>query len=219
MIMPDGLWLAIGLAAQIAFGARFIVQWIASERARASLLPEHFWRFSVLGSVLMLAYAVHQRDPVIMTGQALGLAIYLRNLQLMAQAAGGRVRSFLWPWLLLGALAGVAGTLASPAPLSALMERAPSGWLVLGFIGQTLFTGRFVVQWLASERSGAPSNPVAFWYLSIIGSGLLLAYAIETGDPVVILGQSLGMAVYLRNLQLWRHPAAAGEADAPQALR
>lgn len=214
--MPGSLWLVIGLTAQLAFGARFIIQWLASERARVSLLPEHFWRFSVLGSVLMLAYAVHQRDPVIMAGQALGLAIYLRNLQLMARSSARAAPSFLIPWLLLGSLAVLCGALASPAPMSAVLERAPSAWLVLGFVGQALFTGRFIVQWWVSERHGVPSNPRAFWYLSIIGSGLLLAYALKTGDPVVILGQSLGMAVYLRNLQLWGPaPSSAGEASRP----
>ncbi len=216
--MPDELWLAIGLCAQLAFGARFIIQWLASERARASVLPEHFWRFSVLGSVLMLAYAAHQRDPVIIAGQALGLSIYLRNLQLMARSDGRSGSHFLPPWLLLCSLAVIGGALASPAPLAAVLDRVPSGWLLLGFVGQALFTGRFIVQWWVSERRGMPCNPLAFWYLSIIGSGLLLAYALKTGDPVVILGQSLGMAVYLRNLQLWGRPPPRNTAAASQQL-
>ncbi|WP_341963745.1 lipid-A-disaccharide synthase N-terminal domain-containing protein [Pseudomonas sp. RC10] len=75
-------------------------------------------------------------------------------------------------------------------------------WLAVGFIGQLAFTGRFVLQWLYSEYKKRSVIPVGFWYLSIIGSALLLAYAIYRQDPVFIVGQSFGFIVYLRNLQL-----------------
>jgi lipid-A-disaccharide synthase-like uncharacterized protein len=77
-----------------------------------------------------------------------------------------------------------------------------SMWLAVGFIGQLAFTGRFVLQWLYSEYKKRSVIPVGFWYLSIIGSALLLAYAIYRQDPVFIVGQSFGFIVYLRNLQL-----------------
>ena len=75
-------------------------------------------------------------------------------------------------------------------------------WLAVGFVGQLAFTGRFVLQWLYSEYKKRSVIPVGFWYLSIIGSALLLAYAIYRADPVFIVGQSFGFIVYLRNLQL-----------------
>ena len=75
-------------------------------------------------------------------------------------------------------------------------------WLVLGFAGQLVFTGRFALQWLYSEYKKRSVIPVGFWYLSIVGSALLLAYAIYKEDPVFIVGQSFGFIVYLRNLQL-----------------
>lgn len=75
-------------------------------------------------------------------------------------------------------------------------------WLILGFCAQVAFTGRFVVQWIASERQGKSVIPIAFWYLSLIGSLGLLLYAIVRTDPVFILGQSFGCIVYLRNLML-----------------
>jgi lipid-A-disaccharide synthase-like uncharacterized protein len=75
-------------------------------------------------------------------------------------------------------------------------------WLYLGFLGQFLFGLRFLVQWLASERKGESVIPVHFWYLSLIGSLILLTYAIVRRDPVFILGQSTGLFVYLRNLML-----------------
>jgi lipid-A-disaccharide synthase-like uncharacterized protein len=75
-------------------------------------------------------------------------------------------------------------------------------WLVLGFVAQALFSARFILQWIASERAGKSVMPVVFWYLSISGSVLLLAYAIHRQDPVFILGQSAGLIVYFRNLYL-----------------
>jgi lipid-A-disaccharide synthase-like uncharacterized protein len=77
-------------------------------------------------------------------------------------------------------------------------------WLVVGFLGQGLFSARFIVQWIASERRGESIVPVAFWWLSIAGSMVLLSYAIYKLDPVFILGQSAGLAVYTRNLALRR---------------
>ena len=75
-------------------------------------------------------------------------------------------------------------------------------WLVIGFAGQAVFTGRFVLQWLYSELKRRSVIPVGFWYLSMLGSALLLTYAIYRQDPVFIIGQSFGFLVYLRNLQL-----------------
>ena len=62
-------------------------------------------------------------------------------------------------------------------------------WLLLGFGGQVLFMGRFVIQWLASERRGRSVIPVSFWYLSILGALVLLAYAVHRRDPVFVAGQ------------------------------
>jgi lipid-A-disaccharide synthase-like uncharacterized protein len=77
-------------------------------------------------------------------------------------------------------------------------------WLALGFFAQLMFSARFLVQWLASERAGKSIVPLLFWYLSIAGSVLLLAYSIHRKDPVFILGQSLGIFIYTRNLYLIR---------------
>lgn len=74
------------------------------------------------------------------------------------------------------------------------------GWVILGFIAQALFTMRFVVQWIASERARASVIPLAFWFFSIGGGVLLLIYALYRRDPVFIAGQGLGLIVYFRNL-------------------
>jgi lipid-A-disaccharide synthase-like uncharacterized protein len=82
-------------------------------------------------------------------------------------------------------------------------------WLLLGFGGQVVFMGRFVIQWLASERQRRSVIPVSFWYLSIIGALVLLVYALHRRDPVFVVGQGAGVAIYLRNLQLIRRARGA----------
>jgi lipid-A-disaccharide synthase-like uncharacterized protein len=75
-------------------------------------------------------------------------------------------------------------------------------WLLLGLLGQGLFSLRFLVQWWRSEREQRSVVPIGFWYLSLGGGVLLLFYAIHRRDPVFTLGQATGVVVYLRNLQL-----------------
>ncbi len=75
-------------------------------------------------------------------------------------------------------------------------------WLIVGFLGQMMFTARFLVQWIASERKRASVVPVMFWWLSLAGGTALLSYAVFRRDPVIIAGQAMGILVYTRNLVL-----------------
>lgn len=75
-------------------------------------------------------------------------------------------------------------------------------WLGIGLFGQVMFTSRFLVQWIVSERRGQSVVPLAFWYFSIFGGVTLLCYAVWRKDPVFILGQTTGLVVYTRNLIL-----------------
>lgn len=75
-------------------------------------------------------------------------------------------------------------------------------WLAIGFLGQALFASRFLIQWFKSEMEGRSIIPVAFWYCSLGGGVVLLAYAIHKLDPVFIIGQGSGLVVYFRNLYL-----------------
>lgn len=85
----------------------------------------------------------------------------------------------------------------------------PAIWLAVGFLGQALFSTRFILQWIASEREKRSVVPVAFWWFSLLGGLTLLTYAIHRRDPVFILGQSAGLIVYLRNLYFVRREARA----------
>ena len=90
-------------------------------------------------------------------------------------------------------------------------------WLGIGFLGQGLFFGRWVVQWIASERTAESRVPISFWYMSLIGGLITLTYAIYRMDPVFIAGQSIGSVVYIRNLVLIHRADPTKHASGPQA--
>lgn len=89
-------------------------------------------------------------------------------------------------------------------------------WLLVGLLGQGMFFSRFLVQWWESEREGRSIIPLAFWYFSVGGGVVLLAYSIHKRDPVFILGQGVGLLVYFRNLYLIFRERAALKAAAGQ---
>jgi lipid-A-disaccharide synthase-like uncharacterized protein len=88
----DGIWLAVGLIGQLMFTARFIVQWIASERAGRSVMPMAFWYLSIAGGLIVLAYGIHKLDLVIILGQLPGVVVYSRNIWLIRR---GRARDLV----------------------------------------------------------------------------------------------------------------------------
>jgi len=87
--------------------------------------------------------------------------------------------------------------------------RSPAGWYVLGFGGQLIFSSRFLLQWVASERARRVVIPQTFWVLSLAGGVALFLYAIHKRDPVFAFGQLAGLFIYARNLALQRHSQLA----------
>ena len=81
--MTVNQWLIIGFIGQALFGARFIIQWVVSEKKRESTIPLAFWYCSIGGAVVLLTYAIHKQDPVFIVGQSMGSIIYIRNLILI----------------------------------------------------------------------------------------------------------------------------------------
>jgi lipid-A-disaccharide synthase-like uncharacterized protein len=98
-----------------------------------------------------------------------------------------------------------------PSWLADVLSRAKSPLAILGFAGQAVFFMRFLVQWIASEKKGQSVIPLSFWYISIAGSFMLLAYGVLDRDPVIIVGQCTGTLIYLRNLHLIKRSGKATE--------
>jgi lipid-A-disaccharide synthase-like uncharacterized protein len=87
MMSKESIWLAVGFLGQAFFSMRFLVQWIASERKKESVIPISFWFFSIGGGLTLLIYAIYRVDPVFIVGQGAGLFVYLRNLYLIRRKA------------------------------------------------------------------------------------------------------------------------------------
>ena len=83
LVQEHGIWLAIGFMGQAMFSARFLIQWLASEKVKKSIIPNLFWWFSLAGGSILLIYALHREDPVFIVGQGAGLLIYFRNIYLI----------------------------------------------------------------------------------------------------------------------------------------
>jgi lipid-A-disaccharide synthase-like uncharacterized protein len=194
---------AVGLLAQGLFSARILVQWVLSERAGRVLSPTSFWTCSMLASLLLMVYGALRSDLVIIGGQLVSYSIYLRNLHLkdawQGLPAWVRGLSLFLPllailWLLLGDTYSLGYIWAH--------SRVSGALIAWGGVGQVVFTLRFVYQWWHSERAQESIIPNGFWVISLIGSLMIMSYAIFRYDPVLFLGQIFGVVAYSRNLVL-----------------
>jgi lipid-A-disaccharide synthase-like uncharacterized protein len=201
--MSNWLIFGIGFVAQLLFSGRLVVQWIVSEKNKKVLTPALFWWLSLLASFLLFAYGYLRDDFAIMLGQALTYFIYIRNLQLQGEWLKtpkiGRI--FLWIFPILIILYSFNNNVYDVDKL--LKNEAIPNWLlILGIIGQVIFTLRFIYQWIYSEKSKQSVLPIGFWILSLIGSILILIYAILRKDPVLFVGHLMGTIIYFRNFIL-----------------
>lgn len=201
--MADWLIYSVGFFAQILFSGRLILQWLISEKHKKVLTPSLFWVLSLIASFLLFVYGYLRNDFAIMLGQGLTYFIYIRNLQLQGQwqKIPKLVQWFLWifPALILAYTFN-----NNTYDLKNLFknEDIPLWLLIWGSIAQIIFTLRFIYQWIYSEKNKESSLPLGFWLLSLIGSIMILIYAILRKDPVLFVGHIMGSVIYFRNIIL-----------------
>lgn len=193
----------IGFTAQILFSARSILQWIQSEKVKKVITPRLFWQLSLIASFLLFVYGWIRDDFAIMLGQSLTYFIYIRNMQLQGSwkklPLVLRIFVVLFPFLI-----AVYSFNNNQMDLDRLFknEFISLNLLIWGSIGQFIFTLRFVYQWWYSERHKVSTLPFGFWLLSLIGSIMILSYAVIRKDPVLFVGQLFGFIIYSRNIIL-----------------
>lgn len=201
--IPHWIVFTIGFAAQFFFAGRTLFQWLYSERKKEVTSPSAYWGLSVIGAFLMFVYGVMRDDFSIILGQLISYFVYLWNLD--AKGLWKKFSPVLKALLVLTPFIAVGLLLHDAKSFVANMfqnEDIPL-WLVLfGSAGQVIFTLRFVYQWFYSHRRHESVLPRGFWIISLIGSGVIVAYGIFRKDPVLILGQSFGFVAYVRNLML-----------------
>lgn len=203
--MSSWIVYSVGFLAQLLFSGRLILQWILSEKSKKVLTPSIFWKLSLLASFLLFVYGYLRDDFAIMLGQALTYFIYIRNLQLQGEweKAPKLLRWFLWIFPVLLVVYSFNNNTYDLVKLFK-NEDIPVWLLVLGSIAQIIFTLRFVYQWIYSEKNKESSLPFGFWLLSLIGSILILIYAVLREDPVLLVGHLMGSAIYFRNILILR---------------
>lgn len=205
--MLNGNWwiYGIGFSAQLFFSARLLVQWIASERAKKVLSPTLFWQLSLLGSFLLFLYGWLKNDFAIVAGQFLSYYIYIWNLKMKKVwlLMPSFLRFLLW---LTPIITIIYFCFDIEAAINNLFrnEDIPTGLLIFGTMGQIAFTLRFVYQWWYSKRAGESILPLLFWVISLVGSSMIITYAAFRLDPVLLIGQTPGAVVYLRNIMIAR---------------
>ena len=203
----------IGIAAQILFSGRLLVQWIASERAKKVLSPTLVWQMSMAASFMLCVYGWLRNDFAIIAGQLISYYIYIWNLR--AKKAWDTMPAVLRAvvsYLPVAAVCWFAIDWRETAEHLFQQENIPGWLIVFGTVGQFTFTLRFIYQWRYSARAGESLLPTTFWLISLLGSGMIIAYAIIRRDPVLILGQSTGFVVYLRNIMISRRAARSESA-------
>ncbi|HLV70221.1 MAG TPA: lipid-A-disaccharide synthase N-terminal domain-containing protein [Xanthomarina sp.] len=201
--MSNWIIYSIGFLAQILFSSRLIVQWLTSEKQKQVTTPTLFWSLSLMASFLLFIYGYLRNDFAIMFGQALTYFIYIRNLQLQNQWQ--RLPKLIQVFLFLVPILIVIfyyNNNTIDVELLFKNEAIPFWLLSLGIVSQIVFTLRFVYQWIYSEKRKESALPLGFWILSLIGSTLILTYAIFRKDPVLFVGHILGTVIYIRNLVL-----------------
>ena len=199
--MSDWIIYSVGFLAQILFSSRLIIQWITSEKTKRVVTPTLFWTLSLIASFLLFIYGYLRNDFAIMLGQALTYFIYIRNLQLQKQWEKiPVVLRYVLLFMPLFITVFYFNNNRIDVNVFFKNEDIPYWLLTLGIVSQTIFTLRFVYQWLYSEKQKSSALPFGFWALSLIGSLLILTYAVFRKDPVLFIGHILGSVIYIRNL-------------------
>ena len=195
--------------AQGLFSARILVQWLMSEKQKKVVNPTIFWVLSLVASIVYFVYAYLRSDFSIMLGLFISYFIYLWNMGMKG----------VWKKLPDAARISIVSALvALPfVAVSVLFLRDPSaavdtlfknelipGWMiVMGTVGQLVFTVRFIYQFIYSHKRNESLLPVGFWIIGIIGATILVTYGALRHDWVLLIGQAFGWVTYVRNLMIW----------------
>ena len=195
----------IGLIAQVFFSARMLIQWVLSEKQKRVVSPILYWVFSLIGAYLLCIYGWLRNDFSIILGQFISFYVYIWNLN--DKGLWNRLPNVIRILLIITPIAAALFALNDfPSFINSFFqdEDIPLWLIAFGSIGQIIFTLRFVYQWYYSRKVGESVLPVGFWIQSLIGSLMILTYAIIRLDPILILSQSTGFIVYTRNIMLGR---------------
>ncbi|MBT3394789.1 MAG: hypothetical protein HN411_06785 [Waddliaceae bacterium] len=210
-----------GFMASFFFALRFFVQWFLSEKKGKSHVTEIFWKLSIIGSSIFMLHGFIQVQAHLSLIQACNIVISWRNLNIMSDKKEPSPLSKVFVIFGIAITAVIAVFIAqglfSGGGISWIRRpQTPWNygsdvnliWHVIGSCGMAIFASRFWIQWWNAERANKSALNISFWYLSLSGAVLAVAYFVALGDIINILGYSIGIAPYLRNLILLKKEKA-----------
>lgn len=215
----------IGFIANFLFGSRFFIQWIQSEKEKKSVVPRSFWHISWTANLLMSLHGLIQVQYPICLIQLFNAGISWRNLNLLGQKP---IKFKTFVFFMIGLIAsitllfiflGASQWMRQPALPWMKNPTTPIHfiWHFAGSIGMLLFASRYWIQWIVAEKEQRSLLGPSFWLISSIGALFSLFYAIKLVDPVNILGFSMGLIPYLRNLMLLKKQKASANTSLNQS--
>ena len=205
----------LGFIAPLAFGSRVLFQWLISEARKESVVTGLFWKLSLAGNVSLWLHSILQQQIHVALIQSLNGVISWRNLNLM-QPIEKQATLRKTVFLILAAMAvtfflffiqGDYFRIPQVPWQTHAANQVPVFWHILGSIGLVLFNSRFWLQWICAEKYKKSYLGSAFWWISLAGDTLCLAYFALIYDPVNFIGPVLGLIPYVRNLMLIRRAA------------
>ncbi|HRI88654.1 MAG TPA: lipid-A-disaccharide synthase N-terminal domain-containing protein [Candidatus Hydrogenedentes bacterium] len=203
-------WLCVGIVGTAIFNSRFYVQWYVSEKKKRSVVPTSFWYLSSIGAIILLVYSIHKQSPNGGLSYSLNTVIYSRNLVHIWRNKGKltRTRSIVFQSI-VGLIAIVAVAIVITIwwreiehTKTKQQHEAVATWLwiAVGVLGQALFAGRFIIQWIATEVRRKSVMPNVFWHMSLVAALLLCASFSAQREWLLALGPIINVPVYLRNI-------------------
>lgn len=206
----------LGFLSAIAFGGRFIIQWIQSEMLGKSHVSPFFWYLSLIGNILLALHALLQVQFPICLIQSTNAIISCRNLDLMKNKNPASTKKVIFLLFLTSFIVTLLFFLQDRFLLKdnnwlrvpthmwnhSQIIKISFAWHILGTIGYVLFSSRFWVQWWYSEKMHRSEIPNSFWWLSLIGALFSCAYFGRILDTVNLIGPLVGLIPYTRNLML-----------------
>ncbi|MDD3211982.1 lipid-A-disaccharide synthase N-terminal domain-containing protein [Bacteroides graminisolvens] len=195
----------LGFSSQVLFFTRTLIQWVLSERSKKVLSPTIYWILSIVASYLFVIYGWFRNDFAILLGQFISYYIYIWNLN--ETGIWKRITPFIRSVLDVTPFIAVGFVIYNRHDFidNFLVNEKIPGWLIIfGIFGQILFSLRFVYQWLYSLSRNESLLPIGFWLISLIGSVIIVIYGIFRVDPILILGQSVGLIAYTRNIFIYK---------------
>ncbi len=208
----------LGFISSLAFTARFLIQWMESEKKKQSVVTPLFWYLSLFGNCSLWIHSVIQLQLHVALIQACNGVISWRNLQIIGKPSKESRLAFVFSLFVSGVVLTFAifalqawwtgsevfeGWFRIPAWYGKVSKDSIFwGWHLAGFGGLLLFNSRFWVQWWLAEKHQASSLNPSFWWMSLVGDVLCLIYFTILGDPVNLLGPVFGLVPYIRNLML-----------------